>query len=163
MADFRFVTPSTRFMCKRCTQCCSLDVMLSDEEMARLGDSCDREWHTTKKASWGSDMPCCLLRGRSCSIYESRPRLCRIYPFFAIPESEMSMFGILVEASASRFSGEDGEHYIIIYDEKCPGIGEGGECNFDWQAIVTITVDHKNDFRAASNATISGTQNDLLK
>jgi len=140
MVYFNFVTPSTRFKCSRCARCCSLDVMLSDEEMARLSDNTDLKWHTTKKVMDGSNLTCCLLEGNACKIYESRPKLCRVYPFFAIPAADLERFGIQVPDAAIRLRGEDGEKYLIIYDDTCPGIGRDGACN--WPEVVSLTISH---------------------
>jgi len=149
MVDFNFVTSSTRFQCSRCTRCCSLDVMLSDEEMKRLGDSIDHKWHTTKKVMDGSNFNCCLLQGNACTIYESRPKLCRAYPFFAIPAADLERFETQVPDAALHLTGEDGERYLIIYDDACPGVGRGGTCN--WPEIVSLTISHLNEFDRNKN------------
>lgn len=144
MADFHFVTNSTHFQCSRCTRCCSLDVMLSDEEMARLGDNADSKWRTTKKVMGSSNLTCSLLQGKTCTIYETRPKLCRVYPFFAVNMADLVRFGIKVPDAAICLVGEDGEKYFIIYDEECPGVGKGGASN--WPEIVALTISHFRDF-----------------
>jgi len=118
--------------------------MLSDEEMARLGDNVDYKWRTTKKVMDGSNLTCSLLRGNACTIYESRPKLCRVYPFFAIPAADLERFGIQIPGAAIRLTGEDGEKYLIIYDDACPGIGRGGACN--WPEVVSLTISHLREF-----------------
>ena len=145
MADFNFVTNSTHFQCSRCTRCCSLDVMLSDEEMARLGDNADHKWRTTKKVMDSSNLICSLLQGKSCKIYESRPKLCRVYPFLAINKADLVNFGIKVPDAAICLVGEDSEKYFIIYDEECPGVGKGGASN--WPEIVAFSISHFRDFK----------------
>lgn len=129
MQDINFVSPSTRFKCKRCTKCCHLDVLLSDEEMELLGEFSDTKWCSTKKVFGKNGLVCCLLDGNSCTIYEKRPKLCRMYPFSVVLESDLIRLGIAAEDLAIRIHGSDGQRYLIIYDEECPGIGTGDICN----------------------------------
>lgn len=145
MANFNFVTHSTHFQCSRCTRCCSLDVMLSDEEMARLGDNVDYKWRTTKKIMGSSNLICSLLQGRTCKIYESRPKLCRVYPFLAINATDLVSLGAKIPDEAICLVGEDDEKYYIIYDEACPGLGKGKASN--WPEIVALSVSHFRDFK----------------
>lgn len=145
--DFRFLTDSTTFECQRCSECCSLDVMLSEKEMELLGDAVDRAWRTTKKVRAGKSFVCCLLRGRECSIYAARPLLCRLYPFLAIPEDDFKALGIPIDPCAKRleFSSKvDGgtvkSSYVVIYDEGCPGLGKGKRPHM--HEIVSMTLEH---------------------
>lgn len=140
MEDLKFLTPSTKFSCMRCTRCCSLDVMLSDSEIRRLGASVDRCWKTTKKSFKGSRFVCSLLEGNACAIYMERPILCRVFPFIAIPESEFLETGLQVDPEAIRVRPSDKEAYVIIYDARCPGIGKGGSPNP--QEILELTIRH---------------------
>jgi len=144
MDDFSFVTSSTRFKCQRCAKCCSLDVMLSDNEMKRLGGHADEKWRTTKKVWRGATSRCILLKDMSCAIYLSRPKLCRVYPFLAVLASDFSQLNIPCADSALRITWEDGKSYFIIYDDACPGVGKGDVC--DWNEEVALTVSHINDF-----------------
>jgi len=109
MREYRFVTASTTFRCKRCAKCCSLDVMLSDSEMDALGEAADRKWRTTRKKVDGGRLACCLLEGRSCAIYGARPKLCRVYPFMAAPVSEFVEVGVPIMGDAKRAKAGDGE------------------------------------------------------
>jgi Fe-S-cluster containining protein len=144
--EFNFATDATLFECTRCSRCCSLDVMLSDEEMERLGEDVDRKWHTTRKVMGASDPVCCLLKGNACSIYESQPKLCRVYPFLAVPVLDLEAIKEPIPESAIRIL-DGGESYVVIYDEKCPGIGNGRASN--WPEIVSITKSHIRDFEKA--------------
>jgi len=147
--EFNFVSPAVSFECTRCAKCCSLDVMLSDREMEELGENSDREWRTTKKVYRGSVALCSFLEGSSCTIYNSRPQLCRLYPFFAILEDDFRRFGIEVPDSAVRTRGRGGV-YLIIYDDGCPGIRNecgGDRTGPDWSEVVAITESHLNEFK----------------
>jgi len=130
MQDINFVTPSTRFKCKRCTKCCHLDVLLSDGEMASFGKFSDIKWHSTKKVFGKNGLVCCFLNHTSCTIYKKRPKFCRMYPFSTVPESDLIRLGINADDLALRIPSLDGQRYLIIYDEECPGIGTGDVCNW---------------------------------
>lgn len=144
--EFNFATNATLFGCTRCSRCCSLDVMLSNEEMERLGEDVDRRWRTTRKVMGASDPVCCLLKGNSCTIYGSRPKLCQVYPFLAVPVNDLEAIKVPTPESAIRIS-DQGESYVIIYDENCPGIGKGSACN--WPEVVSITKSHIREFERA--------------
>jgi Fe-S-cluster containining protein len=142
--EFNFTTGATLFSCTRCSRCCSLDVALSEEEMEKLGeDDVDRRWRTTRKVMGPSDPVCCLLKGNACTIYKSRPKLCRVYPFFAVPVAELDAIKVPIPESAIRVL-DQGESYVIIYDERCPGIGKGCACN--WPEVVSIIKSHTREF-----------------
>lgn len=140
MAELKFLTPSTKFRCARCTRCCSLDVMLSDRELGRLGASADRGWRTTRKSFRGGRLVCSLLEGEACTIYKDRPILCRAFPFIAIPESEFLETGFEVDPNAIRVNPSGTEAYVIIYDPGCPGIGQGDPP--DPNEILDLTIRH---------------------
>ncbi|MEM2126358.1 MAG: YkgJ family cysteine cluster protein [Candidatus Methanosuratincola sp.] len=140
MSELKFLTNSTKFRCVRCTRCCSLDVMLSPQEICRLGASADKGWRTTKKSFRGGRLVCSLLEGDSCTIYRERPILCRVFPFIAIPESEFSETGFEVDPEAIRVSTAETEQYVIVYDPECPGIGEGAPPNP--KEILDLTIRH---------------------
>lgn len=144
MDEFNFVTESTRFECTRCASCCSLDVLLSDRELDGLGENADKKWRTTRKVMGGSGPLCCLLRLRSCSIYGSRPKLCRVYPFFALAVTELELFHIDIPEASVKVRGEDGRVYVLTYDDRCPGVGRGGTC--DWSRVVSTVLSHLKEF-----------------
>lgn len=131
-----FVEESTNFKCKRCAKCCSLDVMLNDDEIRYFGEFVDIKWRTTKKNLKGSSMICCFLKGKTCTVYEHRPALCRAYPFSSILEDDFRSLHVDVPPSALRVQGNDGKRYLIIYDNECPGIGRGDA--FDSNIIANI-------------------------
>jgi Fe-S-cluster containining protein len=112
--------------------------------MAHLGDNVDHKWHTTRKVMHNSNLICAFLQGKTCKIYEDRPKLCKIYPFLAISANDLVSFGVKVPDEAICLVGEDKEKYYIIYDEACPGIGKGQACN--WPEIVALSISHFRDF-----------------
>jgi Fe-S-cluster containining protein len=85
------------FKCERCAECCKkLYIILNDEDIKnieKLGyskeDFCEGELIGEFKGKFvlkKEDDKCIFLEkdkdGYSCSIYESRPEICRKYPFF---------------------------------------------------------------------------------
>lgn len=151
MREFDLVTKSTTFSCRRCAKCCALDVMLSDAEMEALGKSADRRWRTTKKVKSGGERVCALLDSNSCSIYDERPKLCRVYPFMAAPVSEFKELGLVLDPNALRHTGSNGEEYVAFFDGSCPGIGhDSGEDQVQIGSIVELTIAHIQEFNGRS-------------
>ena len=136
--NFNFVDKSTNFKCKRCATCCSLDVMLNDDEIKYFGKSVDINWRTTKKLLKGSSMICCFLKGKTCTIYDHRPKLCRAYPFSSVPEDDLSSLNVNVPPSALRIQGNNGKKYLIIYDDECPGMGKGERDISNCEEILSL-------------------------
>jgi len=161
MPEFNFVTSSTRFKCKRCAKCCSLDVLLSRNELEQLGENADLKWRTTRKVMGKSDPICCLLNSKTCTIYSSRPKLCRLYPFFAISVAELELFKVGIPEEAIKVKGKNDELYVVIYDDRCPGTDwrkRSGDTNpsknrdnnmdaCNCQDVVSLTLEHLEDFR----------------
>lgn len=143
MIALSLVTDKTRFQCKRCTKCCSLDVMLSDREMADLTPHVDRSWRTTKKSGRGKRLVCCLLDGDACGIYPNRPVLCRVYPFFAVPSEELALLAEPLQEGALKATADDGRVFYFLYDESCPGIGEGAPVPVE--GVLELTLRHLSE------------------
>jgi Fe-S-cluster containining protein len=114
--------------------------MLSEDEMKQLGKDVDQDWRTTRKVMSNSSPVCCLLDGKCCTVYEKRPTLCRIYPFLGIPLADLTNLGIEVPGDTVQVIGEDNNKYVIIYDERCPGLGRGSLC--DYSGVVALTISH---------------------
>ena len=98
--------------------------------MKSLGEFSDTKWHTTKKVFGENGLVCCFLEHTACTIYGKRPRLCRMYPFSTVLESDLLRLGINADDFATRILDSDGQRYLIIYDKECPGIGKGDICNW---------------------------------
>lgn len=143
--EMNFATASTTFKCLRCATCCSFDVSLTDLEMSAFGNNVDTNWRTTKKVFRGTLPVCCFLDGKSCKVYESRPKVCRLYPFFAICEEDLKALGVKIPEDALKFEYE-GITYYITYDEQCPGIGNGNPP--DWREIVILSHIYTNESRS---------------
>lgn len=76
--------------CKTCANCCkSLSVAANYQDTAKLAEAVDLETQEFKakymKRDFAGDMvfkqrPCPFLKSNLCSVYESRPSVCRTYP-----------------------------------------------------------------------------------
>ncbi len=78
--------PESSFSCDRCGFCCQFDVVLYPEDIVRI----KRSGHTAFYKTRGGEQflkhkrGFCLFydtKNHSCNIYESRPRICRLFPF----------------------------------------------------------------------------------
>lgn len=137
-----FASVSTRFKCTRCAKCCSFDVSLTDEEMRNFGENVDPKWKTTKKVIRNDIPVCCFLDGNICRVYEKRPKICRVYPFFAICEEDLKALNVQIPKRALRVEHE-GIIYFITYDDQCPGVGKGSTPN--WKEIATLSYLYTNE------------------
>ena len=139
-----FASASTSFKCKRCAKCCSFDVSLTNEELREFGENADLKWRTTKKVIRDGIPVCCFLEGNTCKLYERRPKVCRVYPFFAICEEDLNALKIPVPKGAVRVEYA-GATYFITYDDQCPGLGSGNTPN--WKEIVELSYFYTNECR----------------
>jgi Fe-S-cluster containining protein len=120
-----------------------LDVMLSEKEMGELKENVDRAWRTTKKIRRGSRFVCCLLDGIDCGVYANRPALCRVYPFFAVPEGQLALLGEPIEDGALTMIAGDGDKFYFIFDDGCPGIGKG--VPVELEVVLQLTLQHLSE------------------
>lgn len=137
-----FASTSTKFQCIRCAKCCSFDVSLTNEEIQNFGENVDIKWRTTKKVVKDDVPVCCFLDGNICMVYEKRPKICRVYPFFAICEEDLIALKVKIPKSAVRIKYE-GSTYFITYDDQCPGLGSGTTPN--WKEIVALSYLYTNE------------------
>jgi len=136
-----FASPSTKFGCIRCAKCCSLDVSLTDEEIRNFCENVDLKWRTTKKVIKGNDLVCCFLDGNVCRIYERRPKICRVYPFFAICKEDLAALRVRIPKDAISIEHQ-GATYFITYDDQCPGLG-GEKPN--WKEVVAVSYSYTRE------------------
>lgn len=144
--DSLFARNGTRFKCTRCGTCCSFQVELSPGDVERLG----RKDSEVEERLERSD-PCCPLtikhRGGSedyltrcvyldgaykCSVYDARPAICMLYPFFPILDSDITSLGVEVPDDAvSIKETKTGSIFYVTLDPSCPGLRCGSQV--DWQ------------------------------
>ena len=117
-AEIEFYYPAgLRWGCTRCGRCCmdaegwDRRVLLLGKDVARLEEAGEQGFHEPTAQDRfvavirKEDGRCVFLGEDGCRVYEDRPLLCRMYPFY-------------VE--------RQGDVYVIGVDEGCPGVG-GGE------------------------------------
>lgn len=105
------------WVCTHCGRCCmdaegwDRRVLLLEKDVTRLEEAGEQGFH--EQTDGGrfvavmkkEDGRCVFLEENGCMVYENRPLLCRMYPFY-------------VE--------RQGDVYVIGVDTACPGVG-GGE------------------------------------
>jgi Fe-S-cluster containining protein len=84
IADLMVASTSDLVACKRgCSHCCHCAVAVSKQEAALMAESVGRTpadapaKNDYSHVKWGYHNPCPFLRDGACSIYESRPLVCR--------------------------------------------------------------------------------------
>ena len=113
---------NVRFKCLRCALCCgdarnrvrsilllrieaesiSWKTSKSLDDFAEIVEGFEPYVYCIKKTNEGK---CVFLKDNSCSIYETRPLICRFYPF--------------------QLKNIRTERYVFEYTTECPGIGKG--------------------------------------
>jgi hypothetical protein len=113
---------NVRFKCERCALCCgdarnrvrsilllkietdyiSRKTSKSPDEFAEKVEGFEPYTYRMKKTNDGK---CVFLKDNSCSIYETRPLICRFYPF--------------------QLKNIRTDRYAFEYTTECPGIGKG--------------------------------------
>lgn len=86
MSEFR-ENPAAHTACKKgCSNCCHMQVHLSQTEANAIGDRIGRrpiqlnsEHKMQDVNAYGRETPCTFLIDGACSIYENRPFICRDY------------------------------------------------------------------------------------
>jgi Fe-S-cluster containining protein len=111
-----------RFICEKCTLCCgdtrekvrlilllkteaeriSKRTLKSIDEFAEKIEGFEPYFFRMKKTIEGK---CVFLRDTSCIIYETRPLICRFYPF--------------------QLKNLGNNRYVFSYTSECPSIGKG--------------------------------------
>jgi len=71
---------------------------------------------------------CQFLRNGLCTIHEYKPVLCRLYPFYPVEKKVLE--GLLSLPGDVEVVKHGSEEYVFIFDEECPGVGEGDPVDF---------------------------------
>ena len=121
---------SVRFRCVKCGICCgdtkekNRRILLLPQEAEQIAKTSlqptarfavkinGMEPYSYEMKKRMDDGKCIFLEKDHCTIYATRPLICRFYPF---------------ELKSSR----DGK-YSFLFTEECPGIGEGGILSEDY-------------------------------
>jgi Fe-S-cluster containining protein len=116
-AEVEFYYPAgLNWSCRRCGRCCmdvegwDRRVLLLEKDIRRLEAAGEQGFHIPADEDRfvavmrKRDGRCVFLGEDGCRVYEARPLLCRMYPFY-------------VERR--------GDVYVMGVDEGCPSVGEG--------------------------------------
>ena len=120
LVDYVEIHPGMKWGCVMCGSCCGnvfstswLDLHVADQ----VGDVVDGYCPHLDREN-----------GNRCLIYDSRPNICRGYPFVI---------------------KKNGDHYILTIHEKCIGIGNGGELDIEgklMELMKLVEEDHGIEF-----------------
>jgi Fe-S-cluster containining protein len=121
------------FRCRLCGEkCCGLNPEVSEEDVERIRRIIPSfKPYPTPEGRLiliGENGFCPFLRNGLCTIHEYRPVLCRLYPFY--PVKKRMLEGILSLPGDVEVVKHGSEEYVFIFDEQCPGIGEGDPVDF---------------------------------
>ncbi|RLG35052.1 hypothetical protein DRN97_00895 [Methanosarcinales archaeon] len=109
------------FRCERCCKCCrEMPIHLNDEDMSRLsrvdGDALFDKLDENEVDDY-LKTPCPYLKGDECTIYESRPMSCRMFPFVVIrptPTLQLCPLGKKVFTEFRRLARKYGKKDTIV-------------------------------------------------
>lgn len=138
--EMGFASADTRFQCTICGECCQLEVFLTNADMERIkrgvgAESSMLPGNRGTLTAHEEKAACRFLNDDRCSIYESRPLQCRLYPFFPIAAEDLEAVGLTVPPNAIKlFHGKAGYYFSI--GRGCPGLGRGSKP--DWGEILSI-------------------------
>jgi len=93
------ITKNTSWECQMCGKCCAGPII-------------------DKRADLSSYGVCRFLVDNTCSIYNERPFICRLYPFVADMEKVVSQDGVARPKQAFRLEN-------LKLHPDCPGVGKG--------------------------------------
>jgi Fe-S-cluster containining protein len=148
--DSLFAKHGTRFKCCMCGACCSFQVELSPKDVKRLGRvdpqverRLERRDHSPPTIQHRGDteynLTKCVYLDNACrcSVYDARPYICMLYPFFPIPASDIDNLGVKIpnDAVSLNMMGTGSKFYVTL-DPLCPGYGHGSK--IDWQKFNEI-------------------------
>lgn len=121
------------FKCKLCGEkCCGLTPEVSEEDVGkirRVRPSFNP--HRTPEGRMilvGEKGFCQFLGNGLCTIHDHKPLLCRLYPFYPVEKKVLERLLSLPEDVEVVKHGY--EEYVFIFDEQCPGVGEGDPVDF---------------------------------
>jgi Fe-S-cluster containining protein len=127
-----------QFECTKCGLCCgdteqkTRHILLLESEAAEISQKTSRKPEEFCEAIIGKEPyvyemkktvgKCIFLKDNQCTIYESRPLICRFYPF------------------ELKFC-EDQDKYLFTATLECPGIGKGKTlCKDDFEKLFLLAL-----------------------
>jgi len=141
-----FATADTRFQCTICGECCQLEVFLTSADVERIRLSKDAKRYAEELSKRRSTLAagegkaaCLFLRSTRCSIYESRPLQCRLYPFFPIAAEVLEASGLTMPDRAVRSVRGSTVYYFSI-GQHCLGLGKGPIP--EWESILSTWLQY---------------------
>jgi Fe-S-cluster containining protein len=121
---------NVRFKCTKCALCCgdtkkrTRHILLLEKEIRRISETTSKpveefsvkiegcEPYLREMKKTGKEGKCFFLEDNLCTIYGSRPLICRFYPF--------------------QLSITENGKYKFSHTAECPGIGQGKKLREDY-------------------------------
>lgn len=89
--------------CTECGNCCrSLQVEFKKSELVSIAKTLEQSIEAFEKQHMSdgkANPPCPMLDGKLCSIYESRPEVCRSYPHLEQPDFTTRLMGVIANVA----------------------------------------------------------------
>ncbi|MBO3768851.1 MAG: YkgJ family cysteine cluster protein [Thermoproteota archaeon] len=120
------------FKCRLCGQkCCCLNPEINEDELEKI-----RRIYPSFKPYvspegrmllLGEKGYCPFLKNGLCAIHEYKPIACQLYPFYPVEKRILDdILELPRDVEIVRYGSEE---YVFLFDEECPGVGEGEPIN----------------------------------
>jgi len=173
--DLEFSRKGTRFKCKLCTKCCSLErIFITIYDLKKIykaapeyifkivsffSDHYDREVLTPIKNP-KKRMKCSFLEDNKCILHGiAKPLCCQRYPFTFILEETVKERGLIPPEDALKetiyFMGTEISGYIM-HPKTCPGVNNDEGEKIDGKEIAKSTIKNSLEHLETKNQDLIG-------
>lgn len=157
-SELSLVCETSGFECRMCGRCCKYEVLFTQADIKRMKSHTSSAYpadlflsesvrpqgvRSSLVAKENGNKECLFLEGGSCSIHESKPLLCRMYPFFPVPSSVIERAVGPIPDGVKVRSERNGTSYYISFHENCPGIGKAPRV--DWHLILRMWEQYQDE------------------
>lgn len=136
------------FRCRLCGEkCCNLNPEISHEDLKRIKEIFPNfKPYISPEGKMiliGEKGFCPFLKNGLCAIHEHKPVICRLYPFYPVKKSVLESVLSLPQGVEVVRNGSD--EYVFLFDEGCPGVGEGDPVDFEEILKIFLTTGSSSD------------------
>lgn len=173
--DLEFTRRGTRFRCKLCTKCCSIErIFITIYDLKKIykafpeyifkivsffSDHYEREVLTPIKDP-KKRMKCSFLEDNKCVLHGiAKPLCCQRYPFTFILEETVNERGLILPEDALKetiyFMGTEIIGYIM-HAKTCPGVNNDEGEEVDGEEIANATIKNSLEHLETKNQDLKG-------